>query len=158
AIRALSPGRYRDGVDRSVAHREGGHHARLSHPGRRPSERQDLYVRGGRPGLYPGGVALLDPESDGPMSSLSSKLAAIRPMVRNERGVALILALLITLAIAALAMGGVMLSSSGQLTAKFTAKEAALHSLADAGLEIARDSINRALTVLPDTGYIVVAP
>ena len=79
-------------------------------------------------------------------------------IVRNERGVALILALLITLAVAALAMGGVMIAGSGTLTSKFTAKEAALHSLADAGLEIARDSINRVLTLLPDTGHIVIAP
>ncbi len=84
----------------------------------------------------------------------SEEIPTMRSIIRNERGVALILALLITLAIAGLAMGGVMIAGSGTLTAKFTAKEAALHSLADAGLEIARDSINRALTVLPDTGKI----
>ncbi|MEZ4587398.1 MAG: hypothetical protein R2909_13465 [Gemmatimonadales bacterium] len=78
--------------------------------------------------------------------------------IRNERGVALILALLITLAVAAMAMGGVMIASSGTLTARFTAKEAALHSLADGGLEVARDSINRVFTLLPDTGYITLAP
>lgn len=79
-------------------------------------------------------------------------------MIRNERGVALILTLLITLAIAALAIGGVMIAGSGTLTAKFSAKEAALHSLADAGLELARDSINRVPTILPDTGYIQIVP
>jgi len=78
--------------------------------------------------------------------------------IRNERGVALILALLITLAVAAMAMGGVMIASSGTLTARFTAKEAALHSLADGGLEVARDSINRVYTLLPDTGYITISP
>ena len=78
--------------------------------------------------------------------------------IRNERGVALILTLLITLAIAALAIGGVMIAGSGTLTAKFSAKEAALHSLADAGLEIARDSVNRVPTILPDTGYIQIVP
>ena len=81
-----------------------------------------------------------------------------RWVVRNERGVALILTLLITLAVAAMAVGGVMIASSGTLTARFTAKEAALHSLVDAGLEVARDSINRALTLLPDTGFITIAP
>ncbi len=80
------------------------------------------------------------------------------PIVRNERGVALVLTLLITLAIAALAVGGVMVAGSGTLTAKFSAKEAALHSLSDAGLELARDSINRAPTILPDTGYIQIVP
>ena len=78
--------------------------------------------------------------------------------IRNERGVALLLTLLITLAIAALAIGGVMIAGSGTLTAKFSAKEAALHSLADAGLELARDSINRVPTILPDTGYIQIVP
>ena len=80
------------------------------------------------------------------------------PIVRNERGVALVLTLLITLAIAALAIGGVMVAGSGTLTAKFSAKEAALHSLSDAGLELARDSINRVPTILPDTGYIQIVP
>jgi hypothetical protein len=78
--------------------------------------------------------------------------------LRNERGIALILTLLITLAVAALAIGGVMIAGSGTLTAKFTAKEAALHSLADAGLEVARDSINRTPTILPDTGHIQIVP
>ncbi|MGE3617067.1 MAG: hypothetical protein AB7L66_14445, partial [Gemmatimonadales bacterium] len=78
--------------------------------------------------------------------------------VNNERGVALILTLLITLAVAALAIGGVMIAGSGTLTAKFAAKEAALHSLADAGLEVARDSINRVPTILPDTGYLTIVP
>ncbi|MBM4188643.1 MAG: hypothetical protein FJ206_15170 [Gemmatimonadetes bacterium] len=82
----------------------------------------------------------------------------MRPNLENERGVALILTLLITMAVAAMAIGGVMISGSGMLTSKFNAKEAALHSLADAGLEIARDSINRALTILPETGHIQIVP
>ncbi|MFN0180681.1 MAG: hypothetical protein ACKVZ0_17915 [Gemmatimonadales bacterium] len=82
----------------------------------------------------------------------------MRPNLRNEKGVALVLALLITMAVAAMAIGGVMVAGSGTLTSKFNAKEAALHSLADAGLEVARDSINRALTLLPDTGFIQIVP
>jgi hypothetical protein len=46
----------------------------------------------------------------------------MKAIIRNERGVALILALLITLAVAAMAMGGVMIASSGTLTARFTAE------------------------------------
>ncbi len=79
-------------------------------------------------------------------------------MIRNERGVALILTLLITMAVAAMAVGGVMIAGASGLTSRFAAREAALHSLADAGLEIARDSINNVLTLLPDTGHIVIAP
>ncbi len=82
----------------------------------------------------------------------------MKPDIRNERGIALVLALLITMAVAAMAIGGVMIAGSGTLTSKFNAKEAALHSLADAGLELARDSINRALTLLPDSGYIQIVP
>jgi hypothetical protein len=82
----------------------------------------------------------------------------MKPNLRNERGIALVLALLITMAVAAMAIGGVMVAGSGTLTSKFNAKEAALHSLADAGLELARDSINRALTLLPDTGFIQIVP
>lgn len=79
-------------------------------------------------------------------------------LIRNERGVALILTLLITMAVAAMAIGGVMIAGASGLTSRFAAREAALHSLADAGLEIARDSINRVLTLLPDTGYITITP
>lgn len=80
----------------------------------------------------------------------------------NERGVAIILTLLVTLAVSALALGAIMLTSSGTLTAKFNAKEAALNGLADAGLEIARDSINRNQTLvinLPDSApWLTLAP
>lgn len=82
----------------------------------------------------------------------------MKPNIRNERGIALLLALLITMAVAAMAIGGVMIAGSGGLISKFNAKEAALHSLADAGLEVARDSINRALTLLPLTGYVQIVP
>lgn len=88
----------------------------------------------------------------------SKELRRMTSIIRNERGVALILTLLITMAVAAMAIGGVMIAGASGLTSRFAAREAALHSLADAGLEIARDSINNVANLLPDTGHIVVAP
>lgn len=79
-------------------------------------------------------------------------------LYRNERGVALILTLLIAFAIAALALGGIMMSSSGALTAKYTAKESALEGLADGGIEIGRDSLNRTTASIPDTGSYQLVP
>jgi type II secretory pathway component PulK len=63
--------------------------------------------------------------------------------LRNERGIALVLVLLIAIAVTALAMGGIVMSSSGSLTSKFHYKEFALQSSADGGSELARDSLNR---------------
>lgn len=76
--------------------------------------------------------------------------------VRNERGVALLLVLLISVAVAALAMGGIVLTSTGSLTSKFHYRELALQSSADGGIELGRDSLNRNSLLLPDTGYVTI--
>jgi hypothetical protein len=61
---------------------------------------------------------------------------------RDRRGAALILTLLVSLAVAAMALGAIMLSSSAHITTRFSAREAALQSAANGGLELIRDSIN----------------
>lgn len=88
--------------------------------------------------------------------SPATPTAAVRApwSVRNTRGIAIILTLMITMAVAALALGGIMLSGSGSLAAKFHARESVLNGFADAGIEIARDSLNRnqdLVLVLPDS-------
>jgi hypothetical protein len=77
-------------------------------------------------------------------------------ILRNEDGMALVMVLLITLAIAALAAGGIVLSSTGTLTSKFHYREMALTSSADGGIELARDSLNRNPALLPDSGYVTI--
>ena len=77
-------------------------------------------------------------------------------MVRNERGMALVLVLLIAIAVTALAMGGIVMTSAGTLTSKFHYKELALQSSADGGAELGRDSLNRNSALLPDSGYVTL--
>lgn len=60
----------------------------------------------------------------------------------DRRGAALVMALLASLAISAMAMGAIMLASGARLTTRFTAREAALQSAANGGLELIRDSLN----------------
>ncbi len=77
-------------------------------------------------------------------------------MLRNERGMALVLVLLIAIAVTALAMGGIVMTSAGTLTSKFHYRELALQASADGGAELARDSLNRNNTLLPDSGYVTL--
>jgi hypothetical protein len=77
----------------------------------------------------------------------------------DRRGAALILTLLISVAIAAMAIGAVMLASGAQTSTHFTAREASLQSAADGGLEIIRDSLNRGVfdSLVPDSGFTTIA-
>nr|MBA2627970.1 hypothetical protein [Gemmatimonadales bacterium] len=77
-------------------------------------------------------------------------------ILRNERGVALIFTVILAFAVAALALGAIMIGSNATLVSRFHASEAGLQSAADGGLEIARDSLNRAPAILPDTGYLTL--
>lgn len=77
-------------------------------------------------------------------------------ILRNERGVALIFTLILAFAVAALALGAITIGSNATLVSRFHATEAGLQSAADGGLEIARDSLNRAPAILPDTGYLTL--
>ena len=64
------------------------------------------------------------------------------PSVGNERGMALLMALLLAMVVASLAIGGIMLSQNTTLISKYHAKEAQMVSAADAGLEWGRDTLN----------------
>ena len=77
-------------------------------------------------------------------------------MQSNERGMALVLVLLIAIAVTALAMGGIVMTSAGSLTSKFHYKELALQASADGGAELARDTLNRNSTLLPDSGFVTL--
>ena len=64
------------------------------------------------------------------------------PAIRNERGLALFLVLLLMVVVASLATGAIMLSGNASLIGRFHAKEAEMRASADAGLEWARDTLN----------------
>ncbi len=69
------------------------------------------------------------------------------------------LALLVSIAVAAMAMGAIMIASGARLTTRFTATEAALQSAANGGLEMIRDSVNRGNfdSLLPLNSYTTIA-
>ena len=69
--------------------------------------------------------------------------------MRDERGVALFLALLLLGIVASLAIGAIMLSGNASLIGRYHAKEAEMLASADAGLEWARDTINGTPGMLP---------
>ncbi len=75
--------------------------------------------------------------------------------VSNRRGAALILTLLISIAIAAIALGAILVSSGAYLTTRFSAREVSMQAAANGGLEMIRDSVNRGQfdTLLPLVGY-----
>ncbi len=76
-----------------------------------------------------------------------------RPVLRDERGIALIMALLLALLVASMAIGVLLMTSSTNLVAKFHSTEATMTNAAEAGLEWARDTLNGTPAILPATGF-----
>jgi hypothetical protein len=77
------------------------------------------------------------------------------PGAADRRGAALILALLMSIAVAALALGAIMMASSARISTRFTSREAAIQAAANGGLELIRDSINHGNfdSLLPPDNY-----
>jgi Tfp pilus assembly protein PilX len=73
--------------------------------------------------------------------------------IRNERGLALFLVLLLMVVVASLATGAIMLSGNASLIGRFHAKEAEMRASADAGLEWARDTLNGTPGLAPVLGF-----
>ena len=73
----------------------------------------------------------------------------------DRRGAALILALLMSIAVAAMALGAIMVSSGAGLTTRYSAREASMQAAANGGLEIIRDSVNHGNfdSLLPLNGF-----
>ncbi len=80
-------------------------------------------------------------------------------VIRNRDGAALFMTLVVSLAVAGIAVGSIMLASGAQLSTKYYAKESAIQSMADGGLEMIRDSLNRGIfdSLLPTNGYKTLA-
>lgn len=75
-----------------------------------------------------------------------------RQGMHNERGMALIFALLLSVVVVGLAAGAIMLSSSTNLVGRFHVKDAEFRAAADAGIEWARDTLNGTTTILAPVG------
>ncbi len=76
--------------------------------------------------------------------------------IRNQRGMALFMALLLLVVLATLAVGAIMLSGNASLLGKYHAKDAEMRASADAGLEWARDTLNGTLGILPPAGFVIL--
>ncbi len=78
-------------------------------------------------------------------------------MTRDRRGVALVLTLMLTFAMGALAMGAIYLRSNGQLLGLAAEREKELRYAADAALQIGKSRLNNDPFAMPDTGYVSLA-
>ena len=67
---------------------------------------------------------------------------------------ALVLVMLITVAVAALAAGAIFLTSNAYLISKGHEREDDLRNAADAGIELGRSALNGSPSLFPDTGYV----
>lgn len=71
----------------------------------------------------------------------------------NERGIALFVVLLVTLAVAVLAASAAMLTSNSRVISRYSDRLSMLETAADAGLEEARARINGNKALYPDSGF-----
>ena len=74
------------------------------------------------------------------------------PQTHNERGIALIMVMLLTVAVAALAAGAIFLTSSASLVSRGQEREEEMRNAADAGIEYGRSTLNGGSVAL-DTIY-----
>ena len=77
--------------------------------------------------------------------------------LRNRRGSALILVLLMTLAVAALAIAAIFMTSSAGLLSRFYDRERLFRYAAESALEVQRTRLESDVApAVPDTGYTLL--
>ena len=77
-------------------------------------------------------------------------------VLHDERGVALIVVLLMALAISALVLGSTMIATNSQMIQGYHDRQSVLDNVALAGLEEVRSKLNGDGTILPATGYATI--
>lgn len=78
------------------------------------------------------------------------------PRRSDQRGIALIMVLILTVAAVSLAAAAVLLASNASLIARAHQREADMRNAADAGIEIGRSSLNGNPALFPDTGFVAL--
>src|SRR5438067_12162169 len=73
--------------------------------------------------------------------------------IHNERGIALVTVLLVTLVVLTLMSTAAVLGGNTALVTRYRHRETLLTTVADAGFAGARSAVNGTRTLLPDTGY-----
>ncbi len=76
--------------------------------------------------------------------------------VSNEKGIALMIVVLLAVAMAALALGASMLMLSVSAISRYNDRQSQLNVVADAGLEEARARLNGNRALYPDSGYLTL--
>lgn len=76
-----------------------------------------------------------------------------RPRLRQRRGIALVVVLMVFMAVAAIASGAAFLGLNTSLIASYHNRLSLLETTADAGLEQARSALNGDPDLYPDSGY-----
>ena len=77
----------------------------------------------------------------------------LKKKLRDERGVALVIAILISVAVAALVAGAYMMGGTTRIIGRYNERVSVLESVAEAGIEEARSAINGDKTLYPDSLY-----
>ena len=77
-------------------------------------------------------------------------------LARNERGIALVMTLLLALALSALVIGATAVSMNAGLIRRYSERLGTVDAAAVAGLEEARSRLNGTPTLYPDTGYVTL--
>ena len=73
--------------------------------------------------------------------------------IHNERGIALVTVLLVTMVVLTLMGTAAVLGGNTSLVTRYRQRETLLTTVADAGIEEARSAVNGTRTLMPDTGY-----
>jgi len=77
-------------------------------------------------------------------------------LCRGERGIAIVVTLLVLLSVTALLGAATMVGSGATVIGNYHDRHTTLESVADAGLEEARSRINGDATVYPESGYVAL--
>lgn len=79
------------------------------------------------------------------------------PVLRHDReGIALLLVILLTMVVAAVAAGAALIGANSRLISEYDQRISLLESVADAGLEESRAILNQDPSLFPDSGYVAL--
>jgi hypothetical protein len=78
----------------------------------------------------------------------------MRTQRTDQRGIALIMVMLLTIAVSALVAGAILLTGSSAKIARGQEREEEMRNAADAGIELGRSALNGGLITMPDSLYL----
>ncbi|MCH7876334.1 MAG: hypothetical protein IH965_13690 [Gemmatimonadetes bacterium] len=79
-----------------------------------------------------------------------------RSLIPNERGIALITVLLVTLVVGVISVGAALISTNASLINRYTDRMSVLEAVADAGIAEGRSRVNGDAALYPDNSYTIL--